>query len=178
MVNYKTANSDVLCMIIERVSGIPLRNQLASLIDAAGIEGQFSVSCDRGGFPGLSGGGFITARDLARVGAIFARDGMGVGGERLCPKEWIDSTLRRGVRWESMNYEGLEEENIYRYSNQTDTDGRAVSHAGHCGQYLYADTKSKIVVAFFSVATDRFGICGAHFTKIWKMMQKITRIDG
>ena len=177
VVNYKSANSEVLALIIQKVGGIPLRNLLADIIDAAGIEGQFSISCDRFGFPTMSGGGHISARDLCRYGSIFTRGGTGVGGERLCQKEWIDSTLKRGARWESSNYEGLEEDRIYRYSNHTDTDGRAISHAGHCGQYLYADTKSKIVVAYFSVSADPFGICD-YYPALWQMLQKVTRIDG
>ena len=173
-VKYKDCNTEVLGWIIERVGGISLPECLARIIDGAGIERQFSMSCDRNGVPVMDGGGCMTIRDLVRYGSIFARDGLGVNGERFFTKEWITQTLRGGILW---NYPKNDGTDCY-YSNHMDTDRRGVGHGGYCGQYLYVDTVSKIVVGFFSVTDEKDGLCDEHFEKIWKMMQAITRIDG
>ena len=142
--NYKSSNTDILAMIIEKATGVPLRNHIANIIDAAGIEGQYSISCDRGGFPALNGGGVFTARDLARYGSLFTRGGVGVGGEKIGNREWMETTLRGGIKW-SDNYEETPPYEFFRYSNQTETDRRALAHAGHCGQYLFMDMLSGVV---------------------------------
>ncbi|KUM23898.1 hypothetical protein AU467_32590 [Mesorhizobium loti] len=77
---YKSANSEVLRWIIERASGRPLRDWLIEIVEAAGIEGCFHIACDREGVPGSA---FLTARDLARYGLLFARKGEGIGGRRV-----------------------------------------------------------------------------------------------
>jgi hypothetical protein len=38
-----------------------------------GLEGSFTCTCDKDMFPTVSGGGYMSARDLARYGLIFAR---------------------------------------------------------------------------------------------------------
>ncbi|MER8401994.1 hypothetical protein [Mesorhizobium sp. M1348] len=73
---YKSTNTDVLGWIIERVSG--LRDWLIEIVEAAGLEGCFHITCDREGVPLLSGGACLSARDLARYGLLFARKGEGV----------------------------------------------------------------------------------------------------
>eukprot|EP01051_Picozoa_sp_SAG22_P002299 SAG22_NODE_101_length_20519_cov_15.588002_15_plen_106_part_00 len=57
----------------EVASGLPLTKLVQANIDAAGLEAAFTCSCDCDMFPVLSGGGFMTARDLARYGLLFAR---------------------------------------------------------------------------------------------------------
>ena len=76
---YKSANSEVLGWIIERVSGRPLSEWLIEIVEAAVLEGCFHMASDRDGVPMLSGGACLSARDLARNGLLFARMG-----------EWVD----------------------------------------------------------------------------------------
>ena len=50
MVHYKDSNSEILGWIAERVSGRRLRDFIADIVDAAGIEGRFAMCTDRTGF--------------------------------------------------------------------------------------------------------------------------------
>jgi hypothetical protein len=42
-------------------------------MEGVGLEGSFTCTCDKDMFPTVSGGGYMSARDLARYGLIFAR---------------------------------------------------------------------------------------------------------
>ena len=167
---YKSSNTDILAWMIERVTGKPLFNHIADIIDAAGIESHFDMSCDRTGFPLMDGGGSFTLRDLARYGTIFTRRGVGVNGKVIGSNAWLEKTLKGGIPWDE------ESGQDYRYSNQTATDGRAVAHGGYCGQYLYADLTSEVVVTHFSITDEANGFCDDHFNRIWAMMQQVTRL--
>ncbi|MCX8500463.1 MAG: serine hydrolase, partial [Alphaproteobacteria bacterium] len=170
-VKYKDANTEVLIWLIERVSGKALRNHLADIIDAAGIESHFAMSCDRDGVPVMDGGGCFTLRDLARYGTIFTRGCVGIIGEPIGNGDWTRETLKGGVAWSDDTQDAAS-----RYHNHLETDGRGIGHAGYCGQYLYADLTSGTVVAHFSVTTEKDGICDDHYAKIWAMSQEVTRL--
>ena len=169
-VKYKDANTEVLIWLIERVSGKPLRNHLADIIDAAGIESHFAMSCDRDGVPVMDGGGCFTLRDLARYGTIFTRGGVGINGVQIGNGDWTRETLKGGIVWSD------DTGDTSRYHNHLDTDGRGIGHGGYCGQYLYADLTSGTVVVHFSVTTEKDGICDDHYANIWAMMQEVTRL--
>ncbi|MDI9409024.1 MAG: serine hydrolase domain-containing protein [Candidatus Pacebacteria bacterium] len=168
VVDYKSTNTSVLAWVIERVGGIDLRLLVAEIIDEAGLEGQFSISCDRYGIPLLSGGGTMTARDLARYGSIFTRWGVGVGGKQLGSAEFIAASLKGGVNW-SANDRSL------RYCNQLDTDGRVIAHGGYCGQYLIMDMVSGMVAVYFSTTDSESGQCSDHFEAIWAALTAASR---
>ena len=142
---YKSANTDVLGWIAERVSGVELRQALIDIVEAAGIEHTFFMSTDRDGVPNLNGGVCMSARDLARYGQIFVRGGVGVDGRRVGGRNFIAKTLEcRGTRY------AQPESHIY-YCNQLRTNGRWLGHGGWGGQFLFVDPLSKTSVAFFSV---------------------------
>lgn len=47
LVDYKSPNNDLLGWLAEELAGRPLRELLADIVEAAGIEHAFHVSCDR-----------------------------------------------------------------------------------------------------------------------------------
>ncbi len=142
---YKSANTDVLGWIVERVSGRPLRELYVELVEAAGLENTFYMSCDRDGIPNLSGGICMTARDLARYGLIFVRDGKGIAGETIGSPAFTAAARRQtGPRYP------VPASHI-SYGNQLRTNGRWIGHGGWGGQFLFIDQESETVVAFFSV---------------------------
>lgn len=169
-IQYKDANTVVLGWIVERVGGRPLRAVLADVADAAGIEGVFHMTTDREGFPTLEGGLCVTARDLARFGAIFVRRGQGVDGRMIGGERFIEETLRLGVplapprEW-------------IRYSNQANTTGRWLGHGGYGGQYLLADLTSGVVGVFLSVVEDKDGYPQAYYPPIIKLLAAIAELD-
>jgi CubicO group peptidase (beta-lactamase class C family) len=151
--------------------GVPLRTQLQTLIDGAGIEGTFHVSCDRDWVPIVSGGGWLTARDLARYGLIFARPGLrGADGiSQLGSRRLLEDTLRRRSHQGRVvepggTGGGGEDDGVAAaeqppqppqppvwYANQLQSNGRWVGHGGYGGQWMAADPVSGASLAFFSV---------------------------
>ena len=149
VVQYKSANTDVVAWIAERVAGRLLGELVLEIAEAAGFEGTFHMGTDREGVPQLNGSGCLSARDLARYGLLFARGGVGVNGESVGSQPFIATTRSgRGTRYEGAR-EGI------RYSNHTATGGRWVGHGGYGGQYLLVDIETGVAVAFFSVLEDR-----------------------
>ncbi|SJM32652.1 serine hydrolase domain-containing protein [Mesorhizobium delmotii] len=142
---YKSTNSDVIGWIVERVSGRPLRDWLIEIVEAAGIEGCFHITCDREGVPLVCGGACLTARDLARYGLLFARKGDGVDGRRVGDAAFIEGTRRNpGPPLQKPR-------DWMRYSRQTNTDGTWLGHGGYGGQYMLANPDTGTVVVYFSV---------------------------
>ncbi|MSP82692.1 MAG: hypothetical protein EXQ94_07120 [Alphaproteobacteria bacterium] len=170
-IQYKDANTVVLGWIVERVGGRPWRAIFADIADAAGIEGVLHTSTDRDGFPTLEGGVCITARDLARYGALFARKGMGVDGRTVGSRAFIEGSLASGVKLAPPR-------DHLRYSNQLNTDGRWIGHGGYGGQYMLADLTSGVVGVFFSVVEDKDGYPQPYYPPIITMLAEIARLDG
>ncbi|MFP6743666.1 MAG: serine hydrolase [Alphaproteobacteria bacterium] len=148
---YKSANTDVLAWIVERLTGRPLRDHLIDIVEAAGLEHGFHTSTDREGMPIIDGGGSMTARDLARYGQIFVRGGMGINRQAVGSRAFIDEARTA----ESKHFPPPRE--WLRYCRHLQTNGRWVGHGGYGGQYLLADPESGVSVAFFSVLEDESG---------------------
>jgi len=163
---YKSANSDVLALVAEAAGGRVLRDWLAGLADAAGLEGALHVATDRTGFPALNGGICLTARDLCRYGAVFARLGAGVDGRPFGSAGFIDETRRGGVPMPPPRA-GL------RYSNQTNTDGVWLGHGGYGGQYLVANPDTGRVACFLSVLTNEAGYDAPYYPPVIAMLASI-----
>ncbi len=167
LVNYKSANTDVLGWMVERVGGKPLRQWVLEIIEAVGIEGTFYCSTDRNGFPVADGGGCMSARDLARIGLLFARRGSGVANRNVGDKEFIENTRNRpripyGPPREWMGY-----------SNQMFTNGAWVGHGGYGGQFLLTDLNTGVSCAFYSVLENTSGFDVNYAAKLIKMLEDV-----
>jgi CubicO group peptidase (beta-lactamase class C family) len=163
---YKSANTDVLMLAAEAKGGRPLLVWLADLADAAGVEGVLHMGTDRSGSPIFSGGICLTARDLCRYGAIFARKGHGVDGRPYGSAAFLDRTLAGGVQMPQPRAH-------LRYSNQTNTDGTWVGHGGYGGQYLVANPETGRVACFLSVLQNREGYASDYYPPIIAMLAGI-----
>jgi CubicO group peptidase (beta-lactamase class C family) len=163
---YKSANTDVLAAVVEARGGRPLGHWLADLADAAGVEGALHMTTDRTGFPSFSGGICLTARDLCRYGALFARGGLGVDGSPFGSADFLDLTLKGGIPMPSPR-------SHLRYSNQTNTDGTWFGHGGYGGQYLVANPKTGRVACFLSVLQNREGYASDYYPPIIAMLAGI-----
>ncbi|WP_018099518.1 serine hydrolase domain-containing protein [Sinorhizobium meliloti] len=168
--DYKSANTDVLAMIAEAVSGRPMRSYLADITDAAGIEGCLYTTTDRDGFPTMDGGVCLTARDLARYGSLLVRRGRGIDDQQIGSASFIERSLQAGIPM-SPPREHL------RYSNQTNTDGRWLGHGGYGGQYMIADLTSGVVGVFFSVLENSAAYDSNYYIPIIRMLEDIGRLD-
>ena len=104
---------------------------------------------------------YLTARDLARVGLLMARDGRW-GGRQLLPKEWVafnrepfagykahqDATVPGGHWWLNRAVDGAA-------SPWPDAPADTFAALGHWGQAMYVIPGEKLVIVRF--ADDRDG---------------------
>ena len=165
-VNYKSANTDVLGYLIERASGKSLRQWILEIIEATGIEGAFYCSTDRYGFPVVDGGGCMTTRDLARLGLLFARKGLGINGKQAGSKIFIEQTLRQA----SLSF--APPRHWMKYRNQAFTNGFWIGHSGYGGQFLLVDPGTGISCAFFSVLENESAYDVDYSVSMIQMLEK------
>ena len=148
---YKSANTDVLTRILAKYSPKSLAEHIEEIADAIGYEGAFHISLSPDGYPAFSGGGCLSARDLARFGLMFARDGLDIHGVEFANSAFMSKSLSRNAPSLSQPKEWL------RYSNHLMTDGRFVGHAGYGGQFLLVDTITNTSCSFLSVLENEDG---------------------
>ncbi|MES0182848.1 beta-lactamase family protein [Mesorhizobium sp. M0025] len=164
---YKSTNSDLIGWIIERASGRALRDWLIEIIEGAGLERSFHITCDREGVPLVDGGACLTARDLARYGLLFARKGEGVDGRRVGDAAFIEETRSNpGPSWPKPRDWML-------YSRQTFTDGTWLGHGGYGGQFMLANPDTGVVVVYFSVLENKSASDAAFSSDLVKMMSEL-----
>lgn len=168
---YKSANSDVLGWVVERVTGRRLGSFYADIAEAAGLEAAFHLTSDRDGLPWASGGGCLTARDLARLGLLFVRRGQGVQGQQVGCPDFIEKTRKEPGPVMPAPRGWL------HYSNQTKTNGRSIGHGGYGGQYMLADLDSGVVGVFFSVLENPDAHDGDYSVSVIKMLEDIAMIS-
>ena len=164
---YKSANTDVLTLIAASVSPIPLAELIEKIADAAGYEGAFHISLSKDGHPAFSGGGCLSARDLARFGLLLAREGrdpsgVAVGNARFLQEARTQSApaLKPPKGW-------------LRYSNHVMTDGRVIGHAGYGGQFLMVDTMTGTSCAFLSVLENDAGYDDDYMAELAMVLRSV-----
>jgi CubicO group peptidase (beta-lactamase class C family) len=168
--NYKSPNTDLLGWVAERASGRSLRDFMADIVKAAGLEGGFHVALSSDFSPVVSGGGFMTARDLARYAMLFARKGVGVHGETVGSAAFIEET--RSGRGTAMP----EPREWLRYSNQTNTNGQWLGHGGYGGQYFIADPDKDMAAVFFSVLQDKDAGDKSYTSEVIRLLEEIVAL--
>ena len=165
--NYKSANTDLLGWIAERVSGRPLRDWILEIVEAVGIESSWHMHTDRNGFPIVDGGVNLTARDLARFGLLFCRYGSGVAGRKVGDADYIGRTRK------SPALPLLPPKDFFNYSNQTMTNGVWLGHAGYGGQFMLANPDTGVAVSFFSVLENKDAVDVNYQARMVRMMEAV-----
>ena len=158
---YASPNTDMLGWIIERASGRSLALHVDDIVAEAGLEAVFHVSADCEGVPVLSGGGMMTARDLARYGLMIARRG--------------GAFLRDAMSGAGTHYGGSP---TLRYRNHLMSNGTWVGHPGYAGQFLMVDPAKQASVAFFSVLETEYGEREGYFAEVISGLEAVLqRLD-
>ena len=89
---YRSILTDVLGLVIERVSGLRFAEAMSELLWAplgAGYDAEITV--DRHGYPMTDGGLSMTLRDLARFGQLYLQSGCW-DGHQVVPAAWVNDT--------------------------------------------------------------------------------------
>lgn len=147
---YKSANTDALALLCDALLPNGLLAEIECITDAAGYEGAFHISLSSEHLPALSGGGCLSARDLARFGIMLARDG----------GEFLRHSMQRAAPALPPP------KNWLRYSNHLMTDGRFIGHAGYGGQFLLVDILRGTVCAYLSVLENEAGYDDQYIAKL------------
>ena len=163
---YKSANTDVVGLIIEKVSGRTLRDWVLSVVEAAGFEDGLYIASDRYGMPWMSGGGCLITRDFLRMGLLFARKGIGVGNRKVGSSSFLDKTIFNV----GPKYMNLSKDKYLYYSNSTMVSGNMIGHSGYGGQFLATNFKTGNVAAFFSVLETKSATKDSYKTDMINML--------
>ena len=163
---YKSANTDVVGLIIEKVSGRTLRDWVLSAVEAAGFEEGLYIASDRYGMPWMSGGGCLITRDFLRMGLLFARKGMGVENRKVGSSSFLDKTIFNV----GPKYMNLSKDKYLYYSNSTMVSGNMIGHSGYGGQFLATNFKTGNVAAFFSVLETKSATKESYKTDMINML--------
>ena len=145
--HYKSANTDVIGVLIEKVSGKKLNEWILDAVEAAGLEDALYMGTDRFGMPWISGGACLISRDFLRYGLLFSRKGLGVGNRKVGSEKFFDETLKN----KGTKYMELSQNKYLHYSNSSMKCGDWIGHSGLGGQFLAINLKNGIVASYFSV---------------------------
>ena len=154
---YRSPNSDLLGLLLERVSGVPLAQLYSELLwQPLGMQTSGYVTVDRKGLARAAGGICLTVFDLAKVGQLFLDFG-NANGQQVVSERWIEDTSNNGSQsaWDRGNYKERMPNGRYRnkwYQNG-DADHTICARGIH-GQLLYINPSRSVVVARLSSHPD------------------------
>ena len=167
--HYKSANTDVIGVLIEKVSGKKLNQWILDSVEAAGLEDALYMGTDRFGMPWISGGGCLISRDFLRFGLLFSRRGIGVGNRKVGSSEFFNQTLKN----KGTKYMELAKDKFLYYSNSTMKLGDWIGHSGLGGQFLAINLKNGITASYFSVIDTPSGTDENYKRDMINMMDEV-----
>lgn len=150
---YRSPNTDLLGVLIERVSGLSYARLLSELIwQPMGARTDGYVTVDRNGLARAAGGVCITVEDLARFGNLILNHGT-IVGRSVIPERWIEQTLNGGDRlaWQAGDMSYILPDG--RYHNkwyQVGNSDRCFMGLGIHGQWLFINPATDVVIVKFS----------------------------
>lgn len=146
---YASPNSDLLGIILERVTGKRYADLVSDLLwKPMGAASHGYVTVDSAGTARSAGGVCVTVRDLGRVGELVRTEGV-IAGRQVLPRTWGADMLANGDgdAWKAGG------ENIFpegRYRSQWYQSGEqsgAFCAIGIHGQWIYIDPSKEITIA-------------------------------
>lgn len=162
---YKSANTDLLTVLAAGFVNLPGR--MEAIADAAGYAGAIHMSLSPDLLPAFSGGGCLSAQDLARFGLLLARGGEAVFGTQVGSTHFTQAalsrqTLRLGPK-----------RGAVRYANHVMTNGRWIGHGGYGGQFLMVDMQTGRVAVFLSVLENASGYDTDYMADVVARLEQI-----
>ena len=152
---YRSPNTDMLGIILERASGRRMPDLLREKVFAPlGARGAVAITVDREGSCRASAGISLTPRDLARFGEMMRQGGV-ANGNRLVPAAWVADTIGGGSKeaWDKSDFVTLFPKGRYRNKWYQTGEG-AYCGIGIHGQWLYIDPATEVVIVRMSSQPD------------------------
>ncbi|CAN7221429.1 serine hydrolase [Rhizobium sp. LjRoot30] len=149
---YLSPNSDMLGMLLERITGVRFADLMSELLwKPLGAKNNGYVTVDAVGSPRTAGGINITTRDLARVGELL-RQGGAIGGKQIVKPAWIADMTQNGDRqaWIDGGSELLANGRYRSKWYQTGEADGSYCGIGIHGQWLWVDPSTDTVIATVS----------------------------
>jgi len=142
---YNNVNSMLLADILLQATGVAADTLLRERIfDKIGLD-DVTLWQDRAGNPLTYCCVDTTARQYARFGLLFARDG-NWNGEQIIPKQFVDETFSKV--WDSLNSDTIAQDRGYSlhwWISRHDDQAVIFNASGKFGQYIFIDRANDIV---------------------------------
>jgi CubicO group peptidase (beta-lactamase class C family) len=139
---YNNYNPLLVGMILERATRMPVsRFMETKLWRPMGMEadGSWSLDSNKDGFEKMESGVNARARDFARFGMLFAKEGSWEG-EQLISRRWVEESTRPDISTDpSQDYQ-------YFWWVNTPEGSNHFSAQGNYGQYIYVAPEKDLVI--------------------------------
>jgi CubicO group peptidase (beta-lactamase class C family) len=139
---YNNYNPLLVGMILERATGMSIsRFMEKKLWEPMGMEadGSWSLDSKKDGFEKMESGVNARARDFARFGMLFAKEG-NWRGKQLISREWVEESTRPDTSTDpSQDYQ-------YFWWVNTPDGKNHFSAQGNYGQYIYVAPEKDLVI--------------------------------
>ncbi|UHA75492.1 serine hydrolase domain-containing protein [Paenibacillus sp. 481] len=146
--NYKSINTQVLGMLIQKVTGqTPAKYLEDKIWKPAGMEASAYFMTDLHNTSMVMGGFNATLRDYAKFGLIYMNNGQW-NGKQLISEKWIKESvtppvdrpdMQPGVQGKPFGYQ-------YQWWIPKDNNGSEFFALGIWGQYIYINQQEKVVI--------------------------------
>lgn len=150
---YQSIHIDMLAWVLETLTGQRLSDLISELLwQPMGAQSDAEVTVDRHGNACADGGISATLRDTALFGESW-RTGKASTGQPLVPQQWIQETVHPSASpVEAAGPHATVRANSYYSRNWWIIDASRPLYAarGYCGQAVYIDPRTEIVVVLFS----------------------------
>jgi CubicO group peptidase (beta-lactamase class C family) len=140
---YNNYNPLLIGMILERATGMSISRYLQQkLWKPMGMEadGSWSLDSTSTGFEKMESGVNARARDFARFGMLFAREGRWEG-RQLISRGWVEESTRAATSTDpSLDYQ------YFWWVNTPEGETYHFSARGNYGQYIYVAPEKDLVI--------------------------------
>ena len=172
--NYASYNTNLLPLILERITGRPAAELYESRIfHKIGAEYPAILNADAKGLPIVEGHLNLTLRDFHRWAYLIHNGGKNVAGDQVIPAEWVSETLTsspsRRSAFRASEYEGAFPGAEYHNQLWVLDPERGISvMLGIYGQFFYSDRTNDVTIAGFSSYPDLAPLMlTANMTELW-----------
>lgn len=147
---YRSPNSDLLGLLLEKVSGTPFPQLLSEKLWGPLGCASASITIDSRGMSRAAGGVSCSPHDLALVGELLRNNGT-AGQRRILDEAWVSDTLNNGDRkaWNNGEYSAVFPGGAYRNQWYAIGGGRLCAIGIH-GQWIYIDPATQSVIVKLS----------------------------